>query len=54
MFPYWDDGVLQDDRRLQDGWALSPSFKAIAMGGKVIKCPSPLNVLKHTYEHSCY
>ena len=26
----------------------------LAMGGKVIKCPSPLNVLKYTYDHSCY
>jgi hypothetical protein len=30
MFPYWDDGVLQDDRRLQDGWALSPAFRYVA------------------------
>jgi hypothetical protein len=27
---------------------------AYTMGGKVIKCPSPLNVLKYTYDHSCY
>ena len=26
----------------------------VAMGGKVIKCPSPLNVLKYTCDHSCY
>ena len=26
----------------------------IAMGGKVIKCPYPLNVLKYTCNHSCY
>ena len=26
----------------------------IAMGGKVIKCRSPLNVLKYTSDHSCY
>lgn len=28
--------MLQDDRRLQDGWALSPGFKAtIPQGGKL-------------------
>jgi hypothetical protein len=27
---------------------------SLAMGGKVIKCPSPLNVLKYKYDHSCY
>jgi hypothetical protein len=26
----------------------------IAVGGKVIKCPYPLNVIKDTYDHSCY
>jgi hypothetical protein len=26
----------------------------LAEGEPVIKCPSPLNVLKGTYEHSCY
>jgi broad specificity phosphatase PhoE len=26
----------------------------LAMGGEVIKCPSPLNVLKDTCDHSCY
>ena len=26
----------------------------IAMGDKVIKCRSPLNVLKYTSDHSCY
>lgn len=29
MFPYWDDGVLQDDRRLQEGWAMSPAFRSV-------------------------
>jgi hypothetical protein len=28
--------------------------RGLAMGGKVIKSPSPLNVLKDTYDHSCY
>ena len=27
---------------------------AVAMGGKVIKCPSPLNVLKDAYDRSCH
>ena len=27
---------------------------ALAAGGKVIKCPSLLNVLKDTCDHSCY
>jgi hypothetical protein len=27
---------------------------ALAWGESVIKCPSPLNVLKDTYDHSCY
>jgi hypothetical protein len=26
----------------------------LAIGGKVIKCPSLLNVLKDTYDRSCY
>jgi hypothetical protein len=26
----------------------------LATGGAVIKCPSPLNVLKDIYDHSCY
>ena len=25
-----------------------------AAGESVMKCPSPLNVLKDTYDHSCY
>jgi hypothetical protein len=28
--------------------------EAEAMGGKAIECPSPLNVPKYTYDHSCY
>ena len=27
--------------------------RAVARGASVIKCPSPLNVLKDTYGHSC-
>jgi hypothetical protein len=27
---------------------------ALARGESVIECPSPLNVLKYTYDHSCY
>jgi hypothetical protein len=27
---------------------------ALAVGGEVIKCPSPLNVLKYTYDISSY
>jgi hypothetical protein len=26
----------------------------VAIGYKVIKCRSPLNVLKYTYDYSCY
>jgi hypothetical protein len=26
----------------------------VAIGGKVIKCPFPLNVLKYTCDRSCY
>ena len=26
----------------------------VGEGESVIKCPSPLNVLKYTYDHSCY
>jgi hypothetical protein len=26
----------------------------LAVGESVIKCPSPLNVLKYTYDHCCY
>jgi hypothetical protein len=36
-----------DRRALRGGGGL-------AMGGKVIECQSPLNVLKYTYDHSCY
>jgi hypothetical protein len=25
----------------------------LALGGRVIKCPYPLNVIKDTYDHSC-
>jgi CubicO group peptidase (beta-lactamase class C family) len=40
-------------------WALEAAsggrgVAALAMGGKGIKCLSPLNVLKDTYDHSCY
>ena len=27
---------------------------ALALGGKIIHCPSPPNVLKDMYHHSCY
>jgi hypothetical protein len=27
---------------------------ALAVGESVIKCPFPLNMLKATYDHSCY
>ena len=27
---------------------------AAAQGESVTKCPSPLNVLKYKYDHSCY
>jgi hypothetical protein len=30
------------------------SRRSLAAGESVIKCPSPLNVLKDTYDHSCY
>jgi hypothetical protein len=26
----------------------------LAVGESVIRCPSPLNVLKDAYDHSCY
>jgi hypothetical protein len=29
-------------------------FAHLARGESVIKCPSPLDVLKDTYDHSCY
>ena len=32
---------------------MDPSL-AIAAGGKVIKCRYPLDVIKYTYDHSCY
>jgi hypothetical protein len=35
--------------------ARAPTPRApLAIGGKVIKCPSLLNVLKDTYDRSCY
>jgi hypothetical protein len=30
------------------------SLAGLATGESVIECPSPLNVLKDTYDHSCY
>jgi hypothetical protein len=37
---------------------LKPWYKyaqaGVAMGDKVMKCRSPLNVLKYTSDHSCY
>ena len=29
-------------------------LRRVAIGGEVIKCPSPLNVLKDAYDRSCY
>jgi hypothetical protein len=29
-------------------------LQAISRGESVIKCPSPLNMLKDTYTHNCY
>jgi hypothetical protein len=31
-----------------------PPLVVVAPGEFAIKCPSPLNVLKDTYDHSCY
>jgi hypothetical protein len=31
-----------------------PCPHPLAVGESVIKCPSPLNVPKDTYDHSCY
>ena len=28
FMPYWDDGSLYDDTRRQEGWTLSPAFRA--------------------------
>jgi hypothetical protein len=32
----------------------APGLVRLARGESVIKCPSSLNVLKYTYDHSCY
>jgi hypothetical protein len=37
-----------------DGPMLGGRRSAVAAGGSVIKYKSPLNVLKDTYNHSCY
>jgi hypothetical protein len=34
--------------------AALPAGVLAARGESVIECPSPLNVLNHTYDHSCY
>ena len=34
--------------------SVGPGLARLAMGESVIKCPSPLNVLKDKYDHSCY
>ena len=31
-----------------------PSVPTVAQRESVIKCPSPLNILKDAYDHSCY
>jgi hypothetical protein len=31
-----------------------PAPCCLAVGGKVIKCRYPLNLIKDTYDHSCY
>ena len=37
--PYWDDGFLFDDKRRQDGWQLSPAFRAsITADRNVAQC----------------
>jgi hypothetical protein len=41
------------DVTLTDTWARY-ELAVIAQGDTVIKCPSPLNVLKDTYDHRCY
>jgi hypothetical protein len=36
------------------GWLGDPTQQAPSpAGGSVIKCPSPLSVIKGSYEHSC-
>ena len=48
-----DDGLgLEDvERRARD---LPLGQRRLAAGGTVITCPSPLNIIKATYDHSCY
>ena len=37
-----------------DTAAAALAVAALAVGESVIRCRSPLNVLKDTYDHSCY
>ena len=43
-----------DGARVAHGVVGGAKANALARGESVIKCPSPLNMLKDTYDHSCY
>ena len=50
-------GVDLADLKLQVGVSLAAEVGPrpdLAVDESVIKCPSPLHVLKDTYDHSCY
>jgi hypothetical protein len=45
------------ERRTEEDFlatALADIPRCLAAGKPVINCPSPLHVLKDTYDHSCY
>jgi hypothetical protein len=52
----WVWGLLHVRRHVQAYVAARPAIGKVTSspGESVITCPSPLNVLKYTYDHSCY
>jgi hypothetical protein len=44
---------LDELERLKEIWSRFDVDGELAQGDTVIKRPSPLNVLKYIYEHSC-
>jgi hypothetical protein len=60
LVPFLMEALLLDPDHARQGQgeaikaAIQRDAAELAMGSKVIKCPSPLSVLKYTHDHSCY
>ena len=46
--------AVEHCERVEDHTARGASGSGLAIGGKAIKCSSPLNALKDTCDRSCY